>query len=271
MAGMKKSYLFMALDAGIVAMRVFACWCPACMQAIRRGEGSLNSSLCCTGCVSPHFKWEGRSVARTDANGLANSRKKAQTHARQLAAQLKRSLVTNARILVAVQNRGEDDDDQYWLGWATRVQEPHSSGGTVPGTRTRYDVGDFEIEVDPWLQRDVSGGDERRTFRTWQAMPADASARGVETDAGPVAGVTYSFNSTELRAMGLELEPVAPVGGAPLGVVARVRRAAAVAGDVARRSLPGVAQAVHDVVAPAPRALWTISSADENVILSHCW
>jgi hypothetical protein len=121
MAGMKKSYLLMALDAGIVAMRTFACWCPACMQAIGRGEGSLDSSLHCTGCVSPHFKWEERSVARADAAGLANSRKKAQGHARKLVAQLQRALATNARVLVAVQNRGEDDVDQYWLGWAMCV------------------------------------------------------------------------------------------------------------------------------------------------------
>ena len=209
-------------------------------------------------------------MARTDAAGVANSRKKAQTHARKLAAQLQRSLATSARVLVAVQNRGEEDEDQYWLGWATRVQQPHESEGIVPGTRTRYDAGDFEIEIDPWLQRDVSGGDERRTFRVWEATLADAEA-GTEADAGPVAGVTYTCNSTELRAVGLELEPVAPVGGVPLGVVARVRRAAAAAGDDQRARLMGVAHAVHQVLAPVPRALWTISSADENVILSNCW
>ena len=119
------------------------------------------------------------------------------------------------------------------------------------------------------MQRDVSGGDERRTFRAWAAT---AGVGGAEADPGPLAGKTYTFNSTELRgAVGLVLEPVAPVGGAPLGVVARVRRQAAVAGDATRRALPGVAQAVHDVMALAPRELWTISSADENVILSNCW
>ena len=269
MTGMKKSYLFMALDAGVVAMRVFACWCPACMQAVRRGEGSLDTNLCCTGCVSPHLKWQERSVARTDAAGLANSRKKAQTHARQLAGQLQRVFATSARVLVAVQNRGEDDEDQYWLGWAKRVVTTHTTSGTVPGTRTRFDAGDLEIEVE-WLQRDVSGGDERRTFRTWEATQANVEA-GVTADAGPVAGKTYTFNSTELRALGLVLEPVAPVGGAPLGVVARVRRAAAAAGDAARRRLPGVAQAVHQQLAPPPRELSVLSAADENVILANCW
>ena len=127
------------------------------------------------------------------------------------------------------------------------------------------------LQVDPWLMRDVSGGDERRTFRTWEATLADVTT-GAKADDGPVEGVTYTFNSTELRSVGLTLEPVAPVGGAPLGVVARVRRAAAAAGDVARRAqMPGVLRAVHEVVAPEPRALWTISAADENLILSNCW
>ena len=141
----------------------------------------------------------------------------------------------------------------------------------MPGTRARFDPGDLEIEVE-WLERDVSGGDERRTFRKWVATKAD-SQTGAVADPGPVAGETYTFNSTELRAVGLQLEPVGPVGGAPLGVVARVRpsRAAAAAGNAARRRLPGVAQAVHEQVAPAPRELLVISTADKNVILANCW
>jgi hypothetical protein len=122
MAGMKKSYLYMALAEGIVAMRVFACWCPACMQAVGRGVGSLDSSLKCTGCISPRLTWQERSCARNDPSGVANARQLAQRHARQLASQLQRALNTSTvRVLVAVQNRGEDDEDQYWLGFATRV------------------------------------------------------------------------------------------------------------------------------------------------------
>ena len=143
MEGMKKSYLFMALAAGVVAMRVFACWCPACMQAIGRGEGSLDSNLCCTGCISPHLKWHERSCARTDAAGLANARKKAQTHARKLADQLKAALATNARVLVAVQNRGEDDEDQYWLGWAKCVVTTHTDSGTAEERHPREERGEL--------------------------------------------------------------------------------------------------------------------------------
>ena len=51
-----------------------------------------------------------------------------------------------------------------------------------------------------------------------------------------------------------------------------MRRAAAVACDAARQYLPGVVQAVHRPVhAPPPRELWTLSAADENMILYNCW
>jgi hypothetical protein len=157
---------------------------------------------------------------------------------------------------------------RYWLGWATRVVKTHEAAGTVAGTRLRYDKGDLEIEIEPWLTRDVSGGDERRVFRKW--MATDAEAGGV-ADPGPEAGRVYTVNSTELRAVDIALQPVGVVGGAPLGVVARERRHAAVACDARRRSLPGVAQLVHQVIAALPRELWEISAADENLILSNCW
>lgn len=214
MEGMKKSYLYMGLAEGVVGMRTFACWCHACMQAVGRGEGSLDTNLLCSACVSPHLIWHERSCARTDALGVANSRAKAQGHARKLATQLKRSLESDIRrVLIAVQNRGEDDQDQYppfrshlpgpshlpplasvvvalsaappshryWLGWATRVVKTHTSSGTVPGTRVRYDAGDLEIEIE-WLQRDVSGDDERRTFQL------DGAAGGVSRAAASGPG-----------------------------------------------------------------------------------
>ena len=146
----------------------------------------------------------------------------------------------------------------------------HTESGYLPGGRLRYDRGDLEIEVEPWLTRDVSGGDERRVFRSWVATSADEAA-GQTADAGPEAGRVYTVNSTELRAVDIELQAVGMVGGAPLGVVARERRHAAVAGDARRRSLPGVAQLVRDVLAALPRELWEISAADENCILSNCW
>ena len=94
-------------------------------------------------------------------------------------------------------------------GYTRIPASTHIASGVVPGTRTRYDAGDLEVEVE-WMQRDVSGGDERRTFRGWEATPTNAEA-GLPADAGPVAGKTYTFNSTELRAVGLVLEPVPPM------------------------------------------------------------
>ena len=34
--------------------------------------------------------------------------------------------------------------------------------------RVRYDAGDAEVEVE-WFQRDISGGEERRIFKSWAA------------------------------------------------------------------------------------------------------
>ena len=90
MEGMKKSYLYLALDEGIVAMRTFACWCHACMLVTGRGEGGLDSSHKCAACCSPHLPWHERSCARTDANGVANAQKRSQGQARKLAGQLQR-------------------------------------------------------------------------------------------------------------------------------------------------------------------------------------
>jgi hypothetical protein len=71
---------------------------------------------------------------------------------------------------VAVQNRGEEDPDQYWIGRATRVVKTHTTTGTVQGAgRTCYNLGDLEIEVE-WLGRTVYDS-ERRTFELWGRRP----------------------------------------------------------------------------------------------------
>ena len=76
------------------------------------------------------------------------------------------------------------------------------------------------MEVE-WFERDISGGEERRIFKAW---------KGDEElgDAGPEAGKVYTFNSTELRMLHVEMVPVPPVGGVPLATVqpATVRPAA---------------------------------------------
>ena len=95
--------------------------------------------------------------------------------------------------------------------WRWHARPAHIVGNRQAAHRGVLD----QIEVE-WLQRDVSGGDERRTFRKWVATKADAQT-GAVADPGPAAGKVYTFNSTELRAVSLTLEPVGPVGGAPLG------------------------------------------------------
>ena len=85
-------------------------------------------------------------------------------------------------VWVAVENRGEDEPDQYWIGRATRIEKTYEKEGSVAGTggRVRYDIGDVEIEVE-WFRRDVSGGDERRVFGVWKRV---VDADGKVVDAG---------------------------------------------------------------------------------------
>jgi hypothetical protein len=142
------------------------------------------------------------------------------------------------------------------------------------GSRTRYNVGgDLEIEIDPWLQRDVSGGDERSTFRSWEATLADDAAGFAAAGPGLLAGRVYIVAPSGIRRSygrwASSWSPWRRWVGAPLGVVARVRRTAAVAAEA--RRLQGVTTAVHaEVAVPPLRELWTISSADENLILGYC-
>ena len=55
----------------------------------------------------------------------------------------------------------------------------------------------MEIGVE-WYERDISGGEERRIFR----------ARMADDDAPLMAGTVYSFNSTELRMINVEMQLV---------------------------------------------------------------
>ena len=169
MPGIKKTFLFMPVRESVVLERKFACWCTACMHASAPGEGLelKDAAYICKGCTSG-LPWKETSVERTDAAGVANGRQKALVHARELAGQLQRKLDScNQPVWVAVQNRGELDPDQYWIGRATSYKM-HEEAGSVTGSvgRVRYDKGDLEITVE-WYSRDISGGDERRIFKRW--------------------------------------------------------------------------------------------------------
>ena len=106
---------------------------------------------------------------------------------------------SNSRVWVAAQNRffdSNDEPDHYYVGRATGVKE-WEENGTNGRVIHVYDAGDLEIDVE-WFCRDISGGDERRVFKKWIGEP----------------GKNYSFNSTELRAINLEMQFLAPVGSA---------------------------------------------------------
>jgi hypothetical protein len=223
----------------------------------------MDSSYNVAGCSSG-LQWRETTIAREDAARVANARTRTRTHARSLRDQLITHFEkTNTPVWVAVQNRGEDDPDQYWIGRATGISI-HKSGGTEG--RVRYDAGDAEVTVE-WFERDVSGGDERRIFRCWDKT---------------VANQIYTFNSVELRAINVSMQPVLPLGGVPLNVVqheARPRRAAAQQADAQRvqqlsnplRANPKhVALVVHEQRATPPEQLWEIPTGDESRVLQFC-
>lgn len=144
----------------------------------------------------------------------------------------------------------------------------HDVAGSVAGTggRVRYDVGDCEVAVE-WFERDESGGEERRVFR------AGASAEN---------GQIHTFNSTELRlissplpaagsAIQLEMLPLPPIGGVPLGTVQRDTRISPRLLGQSRPNYRNVVYRVHEVRAESPLQLWEISAGSESAILDHCF
>lgn len=262
--GMKKTFLFMALREDVVGQRAFGCWCSACMRAIGPGHGTMDTLLRCHGCSSPQLEWRERTVEREDAAGVANARRATRAHARSLRDQLKTAMQRECQhgIWVAVQNRGvEEDKDQYWIARAMRIVKVHTEKGSVHDTngRVRYDPGDMEIEV-IWYERDVSGGDERRTFI--QRGAGDDAMEGADER-------LHTVNSTELRHIFVKMEPVVPLGP-PLQTVAtrlaRVPRQPTRFGQFIR----GVTRVVHQQRALPPLQMWTIPVSEENLILSYC-
>lgn len=155
--------------------------------------------------------------------------------------------------------------------------------GSVEGSagRVRYDAGDCEIVVE-WFQRDVSGGDERRTFTTWKRV---VDCDGKVVDQGPVQGHEYTFNSTELRLISnssassgpsdvvrLEMRALPPVGGAPLNQVQHgATRSSARVASLARPNYRNVIYTKTTTYADPPEQMWEVSSGSERAVLDHCW
>lgn len=74
----------------------------------------MDSNYRCEECESPELNWKETSIERTDQAGISNQRKRALTKARQLTQQLRAHFQRSSKpVWVAVQNRGEEDEDQY--------------------------------------------------------------------------------------------------------------------------------------------------------------
>ena len=114
-------------------------------------------------------------------------------------------------------------------------------------TNAGYDKGDAEVEVE-WFERDVSGGEERRIFKR---------RPGSEV---------YTFNSTQLRAIRIEMQLQQPVGGVPLQEV-RPSRAHA---QAAMKRIRNILFCKTQQCATPPAQLWEITPGSERLILDKC-
>lgn len=228
----------------------------------------MDSNYHCAACSSEGLSWKETSVQQTDAAGVANAKARTLQRSRELRDQLRAHFAkSDAAVWVAVQNRGENDTDQYWIGRATGIAKIHSTAGHVAGNaRARYGKGDMEIAVE-WFQRDISGGDERRIFTAWKRV---VDADGKVVDEGPVKGKVYTFNSTELRMIHVEMQLVPPVGGVPLNEVRRTSSRTAKPTDRAHQNLAGVTKKVQTQRADPPNLLWEIPAGNERLVLGLC-
>jgi hypothetical protein len=136
--GMKKIFLWMPVREGVTLQRPWACWCSACMKASAPGEGTMDSNYRCVGCASADAEgchWKETSIQRADEAGVANAKARTRQVAHSLRDRLKAHFALSDKpVWVAVQNRGEDDPDQYWIGLVIRLGEPFKSAGSIPGT-----------------------------------------------------------------------------------------------------------------------------------------
>ena len=87
LVGQKKSFAYMPIRPSVMGSRCASHWCNACMRARKPGTG-MTAGLRVEGCTGPEKKWTEHTVERTDAAGIANERKRAQTLGHKLARKL---------------------------------------------------------------------------------------------------------------------------------------------------------------------------------------
>ena len=51
--GIQAARSFIGIDKNVVGMRDYSCWCPACIRAVGRDKGGMNSDLVVKHCSSP--------------------------------------------------------------------------------------------------------------------------------------------------------------------------------------------------------------------------
>ena len=99
-------------------------------------DEGMTSDYRCEECTSDGLAWDETTCALEGLTGIANERAVSLAKARELTRQLQNHFEqSTTAVWIAVQNRGEDDPDQYWLGRALRIKKVYEEAGSVGRVR----------------------------------------------------------------------------------------------------------------------------------------
>ena len=150
------------------------------MRARGPGQG-LTASLKCKGCTGPEPQWTEHIVERTDAAGIVNERRRAQTLGHKLA----RTLKVGDWIAIQARERWSTKEEvhyragHYWVGRVVDAGIDHFLGKGVvrQATKRREDIngtmfteGDIAIAIEWW---DRTTDDEGLAFEKWVDTDGD--------------------------------------------------------------------------------------------------
>ena len=252
LTGQKKTFSFLPLAKGVVALRCLSCFRPKCFGARGRGLGTMDSNLVVSDCEcsGAHFSWKEQDVNRTDAGGIAERRVAAQREGKRQMEKLKPGM------WLAVQDRSVTEGDSYWIGRAFAIPGKESScvHKAVEGRSewiggVEFGRGDFAVAVQWWVK--TTTDPEERTFEEWQPSTQDKETYGIETANN---GHYFIFNSTELRLVNFSMERLTDELAPP---VIRTRSTRRVRSQPAPESTAG--------------KTFRLPVDTENQILATCW
>ena len=135
----------------------------------------------------------------------------------------------------------------------------------------RHWMGPFERALIGSHGRLLGTGHPLAHLFSWSSRGRSVWWRGPEAgDPGPKEGTAYTFNSVELRAINVIMQPVGPLGGVPLETVAHEARPRRSAARAATEFVRNILFTARRQPAQPPEQLWEIPTGEESAILLRC-